>query len=240
MRIDEHSADVIRITYKFQTDDGKEKVFDTVLDGKSLALLNNAPPQPPAWTKLAFNQCENCPLGSETEYCPVAVNLSSLIEAFKYSTSYETMFVVVDTPERSYAKQTTIQNALSSIMGIYMVTSDCPVLDKLRPMVRFHLPFASATETVYRSVTMFLLAQYFKKQKGKKPDWDLDSLVEIYREIAKTNKGMWNRLSAASSYDANVNALIVLNTFGDALRFSIKKGLDDLEKLFGEYTEKEE
>jgi hypothetical protein len=237
MRIDEHTSEVIRILYKFQSDDGSEKEFDTILDGKTLELKNNPPPHLPAWTKLSFNQCENCPLGAEVEHCPVAANLAGLIDAFKFATSYESVFVVVETPERSYAKQTTVQNALSSLMGIYMVTSHCPILDKLRPMVRFHLPFASATETVYRSVTMYLLAQYFKKQKGKKPDWDLEKLVEIYKEISKVNKGMWNRVSAASSYDANVNALIVLNTFGDALRFSIKKGLDDLEKLFGDYME---
>jgi hypothetical protein len=239
MRIDEHSTDVIRILYKFQSEDGTEKVFETILDGKTLELRNDLSPHLPGWTKLSFNQCENCPLGSDVEYCPVAANLSSLIEAFKFSTSYESVFVVVETPERSYAKQTTVQNALSSLMGIYMVASNCPILDKLRPMVRFHLPFASATETVYRSVTMYLLAQYFKKQKGKKPDWELERLVDLYKEISKVNKGMWNRLSAASSFDANVNALIVLNTFGDALRFSIKKGLDDLEKLFGNYMEDE-
>jgi hypothetical protein len=239
MRIDEHSADVIRILYKFQSDDGSERGFETVLDGKTMQLRNDLSPTLPSWTKLSFNQCENCPLGSEVEHCPVAANLSGLIESFKFSTSYESVFVVVDTPERSYAKQTTVQNALSSLMGIYMVTSNCPILDKLRPMVRFHLPFASATETVYRSVTMYLLAQFFKKQKGKKPDWDLERLSGIYKEISKVNKGMWNRVSAASSFDANVNALIVLNTFGDALRFSIKKGLDDLEKLFGNYMEEE-
>lgn len=237
MHIDEHSTDVIRIQYKFQSEDGSERVFETILDGTTMELRNDVAPSLPSWTNLGFNQCENCPLGNSTERCPVAVNLSGLIDAFKFSTSYESVFVVVDTPERSYAKQTTVQNALSSLMGIYMVTSNCPILDKLRPMVRFHLPFASATETVYRSVTMYLLAQYFKKQKGKKPDWDLDRLVDIYKEISKVNKGMWNRLSAASSFDANVNALIVLNTFGDALRFSIKKGLDDLEKLFGNYME---
>ncbi len=235
MHIDEHGVEAIHIVYRFQSEDGTERVFETVLDGKTLELKNDTAPNLPSWTRLSFNQCENCPLSEKIERCPVAANLSGLIEAFKFSTSYEGVFVVVETPERSYARPSTVQNALSSLMGIYMVVSNCPILDKLRPMVRFHLPFASATETVYRSVTMYLLAQFFKKQRGKEPDWDLVKLVEIYKEVAKVNKGMWNRLSAASSFDANVNALIVLNTFGDALRFSIKKGLDDLEKLFGTY-----
>ncbi len=65
-------------------------------------------------------------------------------------------------------------------MGIYMVTSGCPVMGKLKPMVKFHLPFASGEETSYRMVTMYLLAQFFKYKNGKEPDWDLKNLVKIY------------------------------------------------------------
>ncbi|HEY4613304.1 MAG TPA: hypothetical protein VII11_09995, partial [Bacteroidota bacterium] len=186
----------------------------------------------PEWTKLKFHQCENCPLGDDVQYCPVAVNLSHLIEEFKFNQSTDIAFVVVDGPDRSYVKETTVQKGLSSIMGIIMVTSDCPVLDRLRPMVRFHLPFASSLETTYRSVTMYLLSQYLEMKKGGSPDWNLDRLVGIYKEIMKVNKGMWNRLSNAAKLDANVNALIILNSFGDALRHSVKTGLDEISKIF--------
>jgi len=46
------------------------------------------------------------------------------------------------------------------------------------------------------------------------------------------NKGMWNRLSKASGFDANVNALIVLSALGEALRFSLKKDLETLAPFF--------
>jgi hypothetical protein len=59
--------------------------------------------------------------------------------------------------------------------------------------------------------------------------------VSIYKEIGTVNKGMWNRLSKASSFDANVNALIVLSTFGDALRFSLKIDLENLAPIFEKY-----
>ena len=55
-----------------------------------------------------------------------------------------------------------------SLIGIYMVTSGCPIMDKLRPMARFHLPFASTEETIYRAISTYLLGQYFLEQKGKK------------------------------------------------------------------------
>jgi len=170
-------------------------------------------------------------LSDDVEYCPVAVNLASLIEEFKFNHSTDTAFVVVDGPDRSYVKEATVQKGLSSIMGIVMVTSNCPVLDKLRPMVRFHLPFATSIETVYRSVSMYLIAQYLEMKKGGHPDWNLEKLVEIYKEVSKVNKGMWNRLSNAAKLDANVNALIILNSFGDALRHSVKTGLDEIAKI---------
>ncbi len=234
----EQSPKVLRYGYKFQFDDAVEKKFEVLLHSETLELLHSPNPNPPPWTKLKFNQCENCPLSDATEYCPVALNLSYLIDEFKFSTSHDKTWVVVESPERTYAQETSVQDGLSSIMGIYMVTSNCPILDNLRPMARFHLPFASAVESVYRSVSMYLMAQYFRFRRGEQTDWTLEKLLDVYKEIAKVNKGLWNRLSKASGFDANVNALIVLNTFGDAVRFSLKKDLDDIAKIFSSYFDK--
>lgn len=38
-----------------------------------------------------------------------------------------------------------------------MVTSNGPVIDKLRPMVKFHVPFGSLEETVCRAASMCLI-----------------------------------------------------------------------------------
>jgi hypothetical protein len=231
------SSNVLRFRYKFQFDNGEEKLFDVLLNAQTLQVLQNQFTSNPEWTRLKYQQCENCPLHDDIEYCPVAVNIAQLIDGFKFSTSYDKTWVVVESPERTYAQETTVQNGLSAILGIYMVTSDCPILDKLRPMVRFHLPFATTTETVFRAVSMYLVAQYFRERKGLQTDWKLERLTDIYKEIGKVNKGMWNRLSKASSFDANVNALIVLNSLGDALRFSLKKDLENLLPLFENYLE---
>ena len=56
-------------------------------------------------------------------------------------------------------RETSAQQAMSSVLGLIMATSGCPWTDRLRPMARFHLPFASEAETLYRSVGMFLLAR---------------------------------------------------------------------------------
>ena len=231
------SSNILRYRYKFQFDNGKEKLFDVLLQEQTLQVIQNSTVNNAEWTKLNYHQCKNCPLKDDVPHCPIALNIASLIDEFKFSTSYEKAWVVVETPERTYAHETTVQDGLSAILGIYMVTSGCPILDFLRPMVRFHLPFATTNETVFRAVSMYLVAQYFRERKGLQPNWNLEGLMKIYKEISTVNKGMWNRLSKASSFDANVNALIVLSTFGDALRFSIKKDLENLSPLFAKYLE---
>jgi hypothetical protein len=231
------SPSMLRFQYKFLLQDGSEKSFDVTLDAQTLRVQQAPLAKNPEWTKLKFHKCKNCPLKDDVEYCPVAVSIAHLVDEFKFSTSFDRTWVTVESAERTYAQDTSVQNSLSAILGIYMVTSNCPILDYLRPMVRFHLPFATATETVFRAVSMYLVAQYFRKQKGLEPDWSLKGLEQIYKEVGTVNKGMWNRLSHASSFDANVNALIVLSSFGEALRLSLKKDLQNILPFFKKYVE---
>ena len=226
----------IRYSYSFVFDNGTEKRFEFLLDEKTLQLIphrNSA--NNPQWTALGFNQCDHCPLGSEVEYCPVAVNLTPLIDTFKDSLSFEGAQVTVETAERTYVKKTAVQKGLSSMIGLIMVTSGCPIMDKLRPMARFHLPFASGIETFYRAISMYLTAQFFIKQEGGEPDWELKNLIGIYKEISRVNKGMSGRLSSASNKDANINALVILHAFGEAVPFFVENGLEQIESYFFSY-----
>src|SRR5881396_608551 len=227
---DSSNNETIRFLYTFEFPDSTEKEFEVQLNAKTLELATKKDLPKPAWTKLKYKQCEQCPLGDEHEYCPVAVNLSALVESFKDSVSYE------NTNDRIYEKATTLQKGLSSIIGMYMVTSACPVMDKLRPMVRFHLPFGSMEETVYRAVSMYLTAQYLLMRKGKTPDWDLKKLVEIYKAVTHVNRGISNRLSSASEEDANMNAVVILSAYAEMVPFSIEHRLAELEYIFSEYT----
>jgi hypothetical protein len=120
-----------------------------------------------------------------------------------------------------------------------MVTSNCPVMDKLRPMVRFHLPFATPTETLFRTVSTYLTGQFIAMREGKKPDWELQKLVEMYKAVSAVNKGMSRRISNASLKDANVNAVIILHSFGDSVPYFIENGLAEIKHLFEVYTKNE-
>jgi len=113
-----------------------------------------------------------------------------------------------------------------------MVTSNCPVMDRLRPNVRFHLPFASEEETIYRAISMYLTAQYFRLRNGEEPDWALKKLAEVYRGVSEVNKGMTERLADASTKDANVNAVIHLSSSSQTLDNFLEHCVQEIEYLF--------
>jgi len=233
--MDELKRESMKLVYRFDFEDGPEKDFEIELDAESLELILAGDRPKPEWAKLTYHQCENCPLPDTEEFCPVALNLASLVESFQDSLSFEKTTVTVETKERTFVKNTTLQKGLSALIGIYMVTSNCPIMDRLRPMVRFHLPFATSRETVYRAVSMYLTAQFFIMRKGGVPDWDLKNLAEIYKAISTVNRGVSKRISNASNKDANVNAVVILHSVGESLPYVIENGLNEIEPLFADY-----
>ena len=223
--------------YKFTFSNGLEKKFEVRLDKKTLNLINSGREAYPEWTKLQCVKCPNCSLDEDKhEYCPIAVNLIALNDFFKSSISYEEVDLLIESEARGYVKHTTLQKGLSSLIGIYMVTSGCPVMEQLKPMVRHHLPFATLEETKYRVISMYLLAQYFLYKRGKEPDWELKNLAKIYDDIRIVNRSFCQRLTYTKIKDASLNAVVILNNFADFVPFSIdKKLLEELEPLFKAY-----
>jgi len=231
---------MMRITYVVDFLDGQQLVIPLDLDSNSLALQLSVE-SPPEWAKLEFEQCPNCPLDPENhEYCPIAVNMSGALMVFNDYLSYEMVNVTIETSDRRYQKKVALQDAISSLIGIIMATSGCPVMDHLRPMVRTHLPFASRTESVYRVISMYLMAQYFRKQRGMEPDWDLKNLVELYDEIGKVNHAFSNRMFAQYEKDANINALVILKYVAELLTGTLQNNsLDDMESFFSTWLKEE-
>lgn len=230
--------EAIEFKYLFIFNDGKRLSSHIKLDKRSLKLIPKLDSlKPSRWTKLESNKCQNCPLNSDDHpECPLALNLSTVVPQFSDMHSFDEVHVVVESNDRTFSRDTDLQTALSAMLGILMVTSDCPNMASLRPMVRFHLPFATIEETVFRSVSTYLLGQYFKHKNGEKADWDLNGLVDNYNTIQTVNYGMASRMRSIVDKDANLNALVVLDVFAKELPFSIKKSLEMLEYLFKEST----
>jgi hypothetical protein len=179
----------MQITYRFIMADGKEESFAMDFDAATMAYVPPAAaPPPPEWARLENNKCRNCPLKeADSPHCPVAVNLAPVISKFVDHISFEDVEVVVVTPAREYRKRFSLQRGIAAIFGLIMATSGCPVLDKLRPMAFSHLPMSDLGETRYRAISMYLLAQFFRKRKGLPADLELNGLEEVYAAVANLN-----------------------------------------------------
>jgi len=231
----------ITITYVFGFENRTEKRFDIVLDKKDLTFIPQKNSEPPLWAELNHNKCSNCTLDETShKYCPVALNLSGIADEFKDFFAYENATVSAIKEDRTYSKHTTIQQGLSALLGIVMTTSGCPIMEKFKPMVRFHLPFASLTETVFRMVAMHLLSQYFLDQEGKTPDWSLAKLENTYAEVGQVNRDFAQRLVEAAKKDANVNALVNLDCFATMVPLAAAETLNEIKPYFSAYLDQEE
>lgn len=220
------------ITYKYCFDfpNGMKKRFFIQLDGRTL-LFKPTVHTRPDWTDLANDQCCCCTL-KDVSSCPIAVNIAELVTSFKDTVSHESCTVSCITAERTVTKTTLVQDGLSSIMGIIMATSGCPTMDILKPMARFHLPFASVDEATFRSISVYLMRQYFTYQQGGTSDFYLKNVKSYYQEIENVNQGILDRIKHASQRDADRNAIVILNALAQILHTEIDDDLRSLRGIF--------
>lgn len=230
---------VIRFQYRFIFNRNLETKIDVKIDEKTLTLVQPRKASYPHWAELTYYKCPNCSLDENRySFCPIAIHIVELVDYFKTAISYEKVDLIIQSEERKYMKRTTLQQGISSLLGIYMVTSGCPVMEKLKPMVRYHLPFPTLRETQYRVMSMYLLAQFFLYKCGKTPDWELKHLVKTYDDIRIVNKSFAERLSHIKIKDAMLNALVKLDIFAKHISDLIcKNALDEMECLFHAYLE---
>lgn len=223
-------ADILEYHYKFVFPDGDAKDFCVRLDAGSLRIRSDERDGSPDWTRLSCEQCPNCPLTEDAHpRCPVAESLVGVIDFFKDRLSIETVTLEVSTGPRTYSGETPLAKGVSSLIGLHMVTSGCPILGKLKPMVRTHLPFPTLQETHYRMLAMYMLAQYFRMRKGEKPDWVMEGLVPMVNEIRDVNRSFCARLKSFCQEDASLNAVIRLDCFADSSSLVVEE--DRLDRI---------
>ncbi|MGH8453502.1 MAG: DUF6901 family protein [Nevskiales bacterium] len=214
----------MQIVYRFVLKDGTQHRFSVDLD--------RGPPAAgaaPEWTRLGFHQCANCPLQPEqSPRCPPAVDLAPVIAAFAPIISHDQARVEVETPERTISKDCQVQQALSSLVALIMATSACPILGQLRGLARTHLPLATLEETLYRSVSAYVMGQLLVHQEGGQPDWNLDGLKTLYAELETLNVHFKKRVNAAAKQDAAINAVAALGVLSMGVGFSIDAPWDEL------------
>ncbi len=224
--------------YEFQMEDGTSTRFKVELDPDTLYLVQTHLDNPPDWSRLDFKQCPCCPLKPETNpYCPIAINIAELVERFKDVYSYNNCMVICATADRTYSKETSVMEGLSSIFSIIMATSRCPVMDFFRPMARFHLPFATIEENLIRAASMFLLRQYYEYKRSLIGQFELESLENHYSLVQQINEGLLERIKSLGTEDADKNAMVTLHSLSSLLATEIDYNLTELEYMFTPRTE---
>ena len=226
----------LTILYRFDLPDGSTKTLEFAFDAVDFKMLKAPPDPPPFWTELTFSRCANCPLDETLNaHCPAALQLASALEPLSALVSFDTVGVTVTQAERTLYAQTSAQQAMSSVIGLVMATSGCPWTDHLRPMARFHLPFASEAETVYRSIGMFLLARALA-DSGESQGFA--ALEALYENLHVVNRDMSRRLGAAARTDPARNAMALLDAYTTLLPAALERSLDELRPLFDAWQTK--
>ena len=210
----------------------------TLADGRVHRFVVGSDDEPPttaelpAWTALGFSQCGNCPLSvADSPRCPTAVDVFRIAERFADKLSYERVHVRVQRGGRSYEIDCDVQTGLGSLLGLVMASSGCPILGELRGLARFHLPFAEFEETLFRTVSLYLLRQYFIAQDGGTPDFELRGLASLYEDLQEVNRAFKRRIEGASARDASINAVTLLFSVSALVALSLESGLEQLRHL---------
>lgn len=227
----------LTIEYRLRLPDLSERLFTVRLDPKSLEALPAIDQEPlPHWTRLSFSQCASCPLTErDIPNCPAAVGIVPIVRHGEALISIDQIELKVTTAERIIIQTTTAQRALCSLMGLVIATSGCPHTFFFKPMARYHLPLATEEETVFRACSTYMLSQYFVNQDGKKTDFTMKNLINIYRIMQEVNLAMAARVRSASRTDSSLNAIILLDMYAKAMPYVIRKSLDELRCLFAPF-----
>lgn len=182
----------------------------------------------PAWTALDYHQCPNCPLRkSESPACPAAVDALPLVQGSANLLSHSVVQVQVELGgKRKLNAECDLQTALSSLLGLIMATSACPVVSRLHGLARLHLPFQSLQESHTRMVGAWLIGQVLDgKANGT---GNLDGLQDLMNAVGQVNRAFMNRLQTAVRHDASLNAIANLAASAMNVQFSLDDAVAEL------------
>ena len=230
-----------KITYHFKfPETGDETVsYKFALDDKTLEFqdLQERPGETNEmleWAKLDCEKCSHCPLKAEdTPHCPVAKNIFNVVDYFKDTRSFKKSMIFIETEDRAYARNCSVQEGLFSIFGVIMASSGCPHLNFFKPMARFHLPFATSEETFVRATSFHLLKQHIRRENGEENvKMDISELLENYKNVEIVNQNILKRISKISEADADKNALIILQNYAQLLDCEVADNYSGIKPYF--------
>jgi hypothetical protein len=218
----------MEVKYNFEFDDDSDLSYKIDVDRTGMRVDVNKN-QTPDWIALTHCQCSNCPLKvSDTEVCPAAFDIQDVIEDFQSKPANQKVNINVIASDRSYSKRTNVEEGLRSLMGLILATSKCPILSQLKPMAIHHMPFSSSNEFILRSVSVYLLQQYFEYRGERTPDWDLKGLISRNKQLQLVNQALWQRIHLDNNNDSNLKTLLSFFSMSSSVSVSLETQLQKL------------
>jgi len=218
----------MEVKYNFEFDDDKDLSYE--IDVERSGMRNNVDKNSaPDWVLLAHCKCSNCPLSeSDTPVCPAAFDIQDVIEDFQSKPASQKVNISVIASDRSYSKRTNVEEGLRSLMGLILATSKCPILSQLKPMAMHHMPFSSSNEFILRSVSVYLLQQYFEYREDRAPDWNLKGLISRNKQLQLVNQALWQRVHLDNDNDSNLKTLLSFFSMSSSVSVSLESQLQKL------------
>ena len=145
--------DSVRVAYTLKSAD-VDFLVDLTFDDKDFSL-KKPPSGTREWTRLSYHQCSHCPLSEEqSPICPLAGAIDEIITRLHSVLSHDMVHATATFRNRTVSTEISVQEAVSSLFSLIIPTSGCPHTVFFRPLCRFHLPFASVEETVFRATSI--------------------------------------------------------------------------------------
>ena len=222
------------IQYKIIFSHGNSQIFHVELDESNCLQVKEPPETIPDWAELDCHKCHHCPLSSEEHrYCPVAVNLVDIVQAFGDVISHEKVDVEIWQRNRTVRVEgVMVQNVLSSLMGLVIATSACPYTLFLRPLAFFHQPLADMDESVFRLTSSYLMSQFLLNKNTANHNQGLEELDRFLDQISDVNAYLAKRLSLTCKKDSSINSLVKLDARAKIFSTMARESLEKFRKLF--------
>ena len=112
-----------------------------------------------------------------------------------------------------------------------MATSGCPHLDWLRPLARFHLPFATIEETLFRVLSLQLLSEFFKRARKESKD-STEAIKANYAAVGTLNHAFIRRIKTYCSGDADKNAIASLDLWVQSFELFHEDNFEPIKDFF--------
>jgi len=222
------------LLYKFTLPDERVLTYGFQFDGERYQLDREVDVAEP-WCELHFQQCSHCPYqGSGPKYCPAASQLSLIVKEVDHLVSYDRIHLKVESKQRTIEQDSSVQEAVSSLLGLVIASCGCPHTEFLLPMARFHLPLASAEETLWRACGNFLLAQHFKSESGSSTEL-LSDILRRYENLEVINSALVKRLKSQINSDACPNAIVLLDNYAKHFPHYLENSINRLKPLYAAY-----